>query len=134
MKHLRITVEGKTYEVEVETIGEADTVAAAPVRPQPVRRAAPAVVAVPAPAAPKPAATAAPATAGANDLASPLSALVVSIDVSLGQVVAAGDRVVTLEAMKMNTIVNAQKAGKVTAVHVANGDAVEEGQPLLTIE
>lgn len=138
MKHLRITVEGKTYEVEVEVVGEADPVSNRVVnRPQPVR-SAPAASSRPAPVAPPPVAAAkpaaAPAAAGEGTVASPLAALVVSIDVSLGQVVAEGDRLVTLEAMKMNTIVNAPRGGKVTAIHVVAADGVDEGQPLLTLE
>jgi biotin carboxyl carrier protein len=41
--------------------------------------------------------------------------------------------VLTLEAMKMYTPINAQAAGTITAIHVKVGDAVEEGQLLYTI-
>jgi biotin carboxyl carrier protein len=59
---------------------------------------------------------------------------VVSIDVPIGAEVTAGQQVITLEAMKMNTVVSAPAGGTVKAVHVAAGDSVEEGQALLTIE
>lgn len=52
----------------------------------------------------------------------------------MGASVQAGDQVMTLEAMKMNTIVSAPAGGTVKAISVAAGDSVEEGQPLLTIE
>jgi biotin carboxyl carrier protein len=43
------------------------------------------------------------------------------------------DLVLTLEAMKMYTPINAVAAGTITAIHVKVGDAVEEGQALYTI-
>ncbi len=59
--------------------------------------------------------------------------MVVSIDVAVGDAVAEGQKVVTLEAMKMNTIVSAAAAGTVKAILVAAGDGVEEGQALIEI-
>lgn len=130
-KQIRITVEGKTYDVTVEVVGEQPAVtniaAAAPVR----AASAPVAPAAPAPVV---AVAAAPvAAAGAGDVLSPLAALVVSVDVKVGQQVNAGDKVVTIEAMKMNTIVGATASGTVKAIHVAPGQSVQEGQPLLTI-
>ena len=131
MKRLRISVEGKTYEVEVELLDEGFS------SPAP-RSAAPtssARVAAPV-AAPAPAATPAPAPAPAGDgngVVSPLAAVVVSADVAVGDTVTEGQTVMTLEAMKMNTIVAATQNGTVTAILVKAGDAVEEGQVLVTI-
>jgi biotin carboxyl carrier protein len=129
-KQIRITVEGKSYDVTVEVLGEQATitnVAAAPVR-------ASAPIAAPAAPAPAPApVAAAPVAAGAGDVLSPLSAVVVSVDVKVGQRVNSGDKVVTIEAMKMNTTVGASASGTVTAIHVAAGQSVQEGQSLLTI-
>ena len=59
---------------------------------------------------------------------SPLAASVVSIDTTLGAQVQAGQTVVTLEAMKMNTIVTAAETGLVKTIEVAVGDSVEEGK------
>ena len=129
MKRLRITVEGKAYEVDVELLDEGFAAPAA--RPSPcssTRVAAP--LAKAAPAAPKPVASG----GGAGDVASPLAAVVVSVDVAVGDTVEEGQKVVTLEAMKMNTIVSAGKSGTVSAIHVAAGDAVEEGQSMLSID
>lgn len=129
MKQLRITIEGRTYDVQVEILGEespsVQPLVGHAVRPAAV--AAPAVV--PAPAAPKPA----PAAAGAGDIHSPLAAVVVSVDVAVGQTVAAGDKVATLEAMKMNTVVASPHAGTVRSINVKQGDAVEEGQVILVV-
>lgn len=133
MKKLRVTVDGKTYEVTVEILE--DTTLLAPVAAPaavsaPVASAPAAPEAAPAPVAPAPAA---PSPAGAGAVASPLAGKIVSIDVKVGDAVAEGAQLVTLEAMKMNTYVYAPRAGKVAAVHAAPGDAVEEGGPLVTL-
>jgi len=132
-KTLRITFNGKSYDVVAEIIGDDVSVAPAP-RPAAPRPSAPrgAAAATPAPVAPAPKPAAAPA-AGAGDLPSPLAGKVVSIDAPVGTAVAEGQTVITLEAMKMNTTVPAPCAGTITAVHVNAGDSVEEGQALLTI-
>ena len=131
MKKLRVTVEGKTYEVTVETAGGAAFVAPAPVAVSaPVSAPAP-VVQAPAPVAapaPKPA-----APAGANDVCSPLVGKVVSIAVKVGDPVTEGAQLVTIEAMKMNTHIYAHAAGKVATIHVAPGDGVSEGQALISL-
>lgn len=132
MKKLRITVEGKTYEVEVEILGSriaSVAPAAAPAQAAP----APAVSApVAAPAAPAPK-KAAPAPAGANDVACPLAAVVVAVNVKEGQQVKAGDLLVTLEAMKMNTPVNSPADGTVAKICVSAGQSVNEGEVLLSL-
>lgn len=133
IKKLRITVEGKAYDVQVEVLGEegASAPAAPSVAPAPASASLGApIVAAPAPAAPKPASG--PGQAG--DVPSPLAGKVVSIDCAVGATVSAGQKVITLEAMKMNTIVSSPVAGTVKAIKVNAGDAVEEGQILLTIE
>ncbi|MGB0185002.1 MAG: biotin/lipoyl-containing protein [Opitutales bacterium] len=130
MKQLRITVEGKTYDVEVELLNE-NNGAPAP-RPASVASAR---VNTPAPAAPKPAAPkpAASGSAGEGSVVSPLAAVVVSIDVAVGDQVEAGQNVATLEAMKMNTLVQAPASGVVKSIEVNASEAVEEGQTLLVI-
>jgi biotin carboxyl carrier protein len=73
------------------------------------------------------------ATAAAGDITSPLAGIVKSLDVAVGAQVKAGDAVLTLEAMKMYTAMNAPTDGTVTAIHVKPGDAVDEDQPLYTL-
>ena len=123
MKRLRITVEGKTYEVTVELPNE--TAGAAPV--------ASAAVSAPSSSSPVSAASAL-APAGPGMIVSPLGGNVVAINVKVGQEVKAGEQVATLEAMKMNTFINAPAAGKVAEVLVTVGTAVQEGQPLIRVE
>lgn len=130
MKKLRVTVEGKAYEVLVEILDEPGITAPAP-RPAAAAPAAPAAAPSPSPA---PAANPAPAAAaGPGDVPSPLAGKVVSIDVKIGQHVDEGAQVATVEAMKMNTYIYAPKAGAVSAILVNPGDGVEEGTALLRI-
>jgi len=78
-------------------------------------------------------AAASPAAAGAGDVPSPLAGKVVSLDVAAGASVKAGDQILTLEAMKMNTIIYAPASGTLTAFCVNPGDTVQEGQALAKI-
>lgn len=128
MKKLRITVEGKTYEVVVETVDDPSTRAA---RPAAAPRAA-ASVAAPAPVAAAPVAKAAGGSAAS--VRSQLAGRIVSVDVAAGADVKAGQQLLVLEAMKMNTPVVAPRDGKIAAIHVAAGDTVEEHQALVDVE
>lgn len=128
MKKLRITVDGKVFDVSVELLDQVSSTTAAPVPAAASAPAASAPVAAPAPA-PAPA----PAAAGAGDIPSPLAGKVVSLDVAPGTAVKAGDQIMTLEAMKMNTIIYTPSAGTITSFCVNAGDTVQEGQPLAKI-
>jgi biotin carboxyl carrier protein len=137
MKHLRVTVDGKSYDVVVEELGQAGVPAAAAPAPSFAAPAAAAPVAapVPAPAAAAPApVAAAPAAAGENDRTAPLAGIIVEISVAVGDTVTLDQQVAVLEAMKMKTVIGAHKAGKVTKIYVSAGDGVDVDQPLLTIE
>lgn len=125
MEHLRITVAGKAYDVVVEKLDSSETTTA--VATTQVRSAAPAAARpAPAPAAPK-------TVAGSGDATSPLAGIVQAIALDVGAVVNEGDLVITLEAMKMYTAINAPTAGTIKAILVKVGDAVDEGQVLYTI-
>jgi biotin carboxyl carrier protein len=130
IKKLRVTVDGKPFDVTVEMDDE--STAAAPASGQaPVVFSAPPAALV---AAPAPSPAAAPAASGPGDVPSPLAGRVTAINVQAGQDVKEGDHLITLEAMKMNTFVMAPRAGKVKEVKVAVGTAVEEGQGLVALE
>lgn len=128
MERFRITVAGKAYDVVVEKFDadEPDTShtpapvtrAAAPA--QPLRPAAPVL------APPK-------VVAAAGDVTSPLAGIVQAIELGVGSAVTEGDLVLTLEAMKMYTTINASATGTIQAIHVKVGDAVDEGQVLYSI-
>jgi len=127
MKKLRVTVDGKIFNVTVEILDEP---AGLPAVKRPVAVAA--SVAEPAPVASVPSPKA-PVAGGPGDVVSPLAGKIVSIDVTVGQVVEEGKQVATVEAMKMNTYVYAPKAGKVISIVAAAGTAVEEGGALMVI-
>lgn len=126
IKKLRVTVDGKSYDVLVEALDE-PTATAPATAPAPVQAAAAAA------AAPAAAAPAAKANVSAGGVVSPLAAVVVSVDAKVGQKVAVGDKLLTLEAMKMNTFVQSPAEGTVAAILVGVGDSVEEGQELVTL-
>lgn len=124
---MRITVEGKAYEVDVEVLdGAPSAVAAAPVSAPAAPAAAPAP---PPPAAPQPALSA--KKAGAGEVTSPLAGSVLSIAVKQGDSVNAGDTLLVLEAMKMESNVASPQSGTVSEVLVSAGDAVKSGQVLI---
>lgn len=53
--------------------------------------------------------------------------------VAIGQAVNKGDTLGIIESMKMMNVIAASHAGKVTAIHAANAQAVTEGQSLLVL-
>jgi len=119
MKKLRVTVDGKTYDVLVEILDE------------PVAAEHPAHVESAHVSSPPAKAPTASTSFAAGDVPSPLAGKVVSVEVKPGQKVEAGAQLLTLEAMKMNTYVFAPAAGTVEAILVSPGDAVAEGQALV---
>jgi glutaconyl-CoA/methylmalonyl-CoA decarboxylase subunit gamma len=122
MKQLRVTIEGKVYEVTVESL-EGGSGASAPVA-QPALSAAPV----------QSGGAAMSHSSGApGEVVSPLAGKVVAIQVTKGQAVKQGDQLVVLEAMKMNTYILAPQDGTVTEVVVNVGDAVADGQVVLKI-
>lgn len=69
-----------------------------------------------------------------NAVKAPLPGVIVEIKVTVGDEVKVGDTVVVLEAMKMANNLDTEKAGKVTAVLVKEGESVMEDTPLVVIE
>ena len=131
MKKYNITVNGTTYEVEVEEIGGATVSAPAPRAAAP--KAAPAPrAAAPAPkAAPAPAPAAAPA--GGEAVSAPMPGTILDIKVSEGDTVASGDVLLILEAMKMENEIMAPVGGKVVSVNTSKGASVNPGDVLIVI-
>ena len=111
--------------------------APAPMAPMAAAPAAAAPAAIAAPAAPAPAAAAkadhtvtAPMVGTFYSAATPGAKAFVDI----GSEVNVGDTLCIIEAMKMMNQIESDKAGRVTAILVKNGDPVEFGQPLFIIE
>ncbi len=121
-QNVEVEVNGKAYSVELAEQPKAE-------KPKPVvARPAAAPAAAPSPAPSRPAAGAAGATK------SPLPGTVLSVNVTVGQAVKAGDVALVLEAMKMENNINCGKDGVVKAIYVQKGDNVLEGADLLLIE
>jgi oxaloacetate decarboxylase alpha subunit len=80
-----------------------------------------------------PAAAAPAAASAAHPLSAPLAGNIFHVNVIVGDEVEAGDVIVVLEAMKMETEVRAQRAGKVAEVMVKVGDKVAVGDPLISV-
>lgn len=129
MKKLKITLEGKAYEVTVEVLDDATAQA-------PCTSLAPAPHLQPTPVAavatPKP--SAAPVAEGCTLVTCPMAGLVFKCLVKPGDVVTVNQTVIVLDAMKMETPVVAPVSGTVRTVLVKEGDAVDEGHNLLQIE
>jgi len=134
-KKLRITVEGKVYDVTVEELVENGH--AAPIYPAIAGTGASSAVsasgplAAPLPTAPAAATPAAPASPGAE--LCPLGGVVDAVEVTVGQQVAEGDKIAVVEAMKMKTPIHAHHSGTVASIAVKPGDPVEAGAVLMTI-
>ena len=115
---LKITIENRIYEVEVEAF-----------EPEPVHHhfsQSGGAIAPPAPAA-------APEVSDKVGR-SPVAGVVVRIPAQLGQSRQPGDPIVVLEAMKMETLITAAAAGKLKSVLVKIGSTVQSGQVLFELE
>ncbi|WP_298816427.1 biotin/lipoyl-containing protein [Chloroflexus sp.] len=129
MKRLRITVNGVSYEVEVEVLADDDEAALhAPTSfnalPPPAKSDHP-------PPMPSSAATPNASATGPGVLVSPIAGIVAEIKVNVGDQVKENDPLVVIEAMKMNSNVSSPVAGTIRAINVKVGDSVRQGQPLL---
>lgn len=113
--------------LEFEAVGQEEAPAPAPA-PKAAPAAKPAAKAAPAPApAPKPAAS-------AKSVVSPLPGSVVKVVANVGDSVKRGQAVMIVESMKMENNIPAPRDGKVTAIHVAAGNSVMQGDALFDIE
>lgn len=140
MKKFKYTIDGQTYEVEVEETGDCSASVTVngetfnvglekPEKKEP-HHVAPAKAA-PAAEAEAPAAKTAPA--GAYTVQAPLPGVITEVCVAEGDDVKAGDTVVVLEAMKMANNLETERDGRVTHILVKPGQSVMEGDPLVAI-
>ncbi|MAD52923.1 sodium-extruding oxaloacetate decarboxylase subunit alpha [uncultured Idiomarina sp.] len=110
-EHYDVAVNGKTYQVSVSAAGELESVK------------------------PTPQSTSndnTPASEGTTVVA-PLAGNIFKVNVSEGDQVSAGDVLIVMEAMKMETDIKAEQDGTVSSVHVKEGDAVSVDDELVTL-
>ena len=69
-----------------------------------------------------------------GDIKAPMPGLVLEVAVEVGTVVSKGDKVLILEAMKMENVIKAAGDGTVKAIHISKGTAVEKGQLLIEMQ
>ena len=123
----KVTVNGAEFEVELkQPISMGNQI----IKPKAIRPVAAPVTGE----APKTEEAPAPVKAGeGTKVCSPLPGTITSVNVKVGDAVAAGDTVVVLEAMKMQNNIECETSGTVTSVMVNTGDSVMEGTVLVTI-
>jgi oxaloacetate decarboxylase alpha subunit len=105
-----ISVNGTTYAVTVNAGGQVQNL-------QPAQNAL----------------AATPTASGGTPMPAPLAGTIFKIKASVGQQINAGDVVMIMEAMKMETEVRAPNAGVIASIEVKEGDAVQVGNTLLTL-
>jgi biotin carboxyl carrier protein len=115
MKVYKVKVNGKLFEVELESVSENNQTIAAPTQAaQPVQ--------------------AAPVQGGSGaELKAPMAGTILDVKVSVGQTVNVGDVVCILEAMKLENEVVADVAGVVKSIAVTKGTSVSNGQLIAVI-
>jgi len=142
MKRFRITVDGHTYEVEIDDPRarpvvariEGDTflvdIESADPRAAAASGAGAVAAVVPAPI------LAGPPTpgraAGDHLLTAPIPGTILKVVATVGKVVQRGDELLTIEAMKMFNVIRSPRAGTIAAVHVTERARVAQGDLLIT--
>lgn len=111
MKVYKIKVNGKAYEVEVETVSENN---------EKIEVAKKAPVAQ--------------ASGEEKAVKAPMAGTILSVKVNVGDQVNVGDVLVVLEAMKLENEVKSQVAGTVTAINVSKGSAVKNGDVIIVVK
>ncbi len=121
MKVYKVKVNGKVYEVELESVTESNATIATPTKAPTVEKVAPAPVAQTA------------STNGGAKLNAPMAGTILDVKVKVGDSVNVGDVVCILEAMKLENEVVADCAGVIQSIAVSKGDTVQNGQLLVVI-
>ena len=116
MKVYKVKVNGKVYEVELESVSESQG-----------------SIQTPAQTAPKAAQPVANASGAAYELKAPMAGTILDVKVKVGDAIQEGAVVCILEAMKLENEVVADISGVVKAINVTKGDAVENGKVLVII-
>jgi len=140
MKEFKFKVNEKNYTVAINSIEE--NIVNVVVNNTPYRvvlgntEEAPAAVARPEvqrPVETAPAAAPAATSREGKPLKSPLPGIILDICVNIGDTVKNGQKIISLEAMKMENNIDSDRDGTVLEIKVAKGDSVNEGDTLMVI-
>ena len=128
---LQIKIDGKTYEVEVDVVEEEEI-------PPPVSYGSYQSSSAPPQSTaflpPKRAPLKKRDAANEKVYLSPVTGIVIKVNIKAGQLVEPNELIMVLEAMKMETSITAHRPGKVKSVSVAPGDSVKVDQILVEFE
>lgn len=113
-------VNGKQYVVEIDNTDNLPL-------PERMQNAAPAIANTPS------AKPSTPMAAGAGNILSPIPGQIISINVTVGEKVRSGQKLLVLEAMKLENSITANGDGTVKEILVAGGDVVSQGQSLIVL-
>jgi methylmalonyl-CoA carboxyltransferase small subunit len=127
---LRITLDDTTFEVDVE-VAEPDHANLPPAYHVGTARLSGSTASVPVGAAGGTGATNAPVADESKACRSPVSGVVVKLLANVGDSIQAGDSLLVLEAMKMETNITAPQTGVIAAIQVAQGARVQTGDVLV---
>jgi biotin carboxyl carrier protein len=128
---LKISIDGKTYDVDVE-VAEEERPSSGPYYYTPP--ATPLTMPSPLPPPPQAGAPGAGVVDEAKVCRSPIAGIVVRINARPGQQIQANDPLLVLEAMKMETNITSPVSGKVKALNATVGEGVQIGQVLVEFE
>jgi len=146
MKEYKLKINGNDYVVNINN--EEDTIAEVEVNgtpfkveiDMPARKTTPVVRPVAKPSTvsttvAKPTSSVAPPTVNTGEIAinSPLPGVILDVCVKEGDAVKRGQKLIVLEAMKMENVIEASADAKVLSIKVSKGDSVLEGATLVTI-
>ena len=117
MKVYKVKVNGKVYEVEVESVTESNSTITTPSKaPVTEEKSTPVV-----------------SNGAGTDLKAPMAGTILDVKVKVGDSVNVGDVICILEAMKLENEVVADTAGVIRSIAVSKGDSVQNGQLLVVI-
>lgn len=142
MKDFKFKINGNLYKVNVNSVD--DNVAEVEVNGTPFKveldkpvkkQIRPLTKPQPAPTTPAggPVVTRPAASGASGAVHSPLPGVILDIFVKVGDTVKRGQKIVILEAMKMENVINADRDGKIIEIKVNKGDSVLEGADILII-
>ena len=132
-KKLRVTINGVTYDVEVELLEDDEDPTGYGYAATNIYSKPPASppVSPPLPSAPPSIPSAAPSTK-VNAIVAPLPGVIKEVKVKVGDSVKANDPVIILEAMKMETVVSAPQDGTIATINVEIAQNVQQSEVLAT--